>query len=253
MYKYSILMYNFNNYEIMHIPNEIDPECEYVYVTDDKNLKSDVFKIIIDDDLTGLSAFDKCYSVRFNLFKYCTTDICIYLDASMQIFKSLNKLYKAFVESNCDIGLNIHPESFNIINEYYRWYTIRNYDINEIKKCIKYINDDGYDFNYKGLYQGCLRICKNTELNKKIDNMVYETAKKLGTNGKIQRVNQTLYSFILNKYFNYIKVFPISESVIQSSYIDKRDHNKNYSIGKRKLFKEYFLFNKLIDNIYNIE
>ena len=33
-YKYSVLMYNFNDYEIMREPQEIDPECEYIYVTD---------------------------------------------------------------------------------------------------------------------------------------------------------------------------------------------------------------------------
>ena len=36
---YSILMYNFNNYEIMREPEEIDPDCEYIYITDDENLK----------------------------------------------------------------------------------------------------------------------------------------------------------------------------------------------------------------------
>lgn len=51
------------------------------------------------------SVFDKCYSVRFNLFKYATTDVCIYMDASIQLHKSMRKLYDAFMESRADVGL----------------------------------------------------------------------------------------------------------------------------------------------------
>ena len=40
MKKYSILTFNFNNYEIFREPLEVDPECEYVYVTDNPNFKS---------------------------------------------------------------------------------------------------------------------------------------------------------------------------------------------------------------------
>lgn len=30
---YTVLMYNFNNYEVMREPEEIDPECEYIYMS----------------------------------------------------------------------------------------------------------------------------------------------------------------------------------------------------------------------------
>ena len=98
MKKYSVLMYNFNNYEIMREPKEVDPECEYIYVTDNPKYQNEtkVWKVIVDKDLEWLSAFDKCYSVRFNLFKYATTPVCIYLDGSVQIYKKLTKLYNDF-------------------------------------------------------------------------------------------------------------------------------------------------------------
>ena len=80
MKRYSILMYNLNNYEIMREPMEIDQECEYIYVTDNPDLQKQtkVWKIVVEKDLEGLPAFDKCYKVRFNLFKYCSTNTCIY-------------------------------------------------------------------------------------------------------------------------------------------------------------------------------
>lgn len=227
MYKYSVLMYNFNNYEILREPEEIDPECEYMYVTDDENLKSDKWKIIVDKELDGLSVFDKCYSVRFNLFKYATTPVCIYLDGSIQIHKSLRKLYDAFIDSECDIGLNIHPTRDNLINEYREWVRIRNYDAAQAQKCLNAIAAEGYDFNFKGIYQGTMRICKNTELNKSIDELTFNTLKKLGTNDKIERLDQTIYSFVINKYFTNLKIFSFSQQVFQSAYMSWCEHGSS--------------------------
>lgn len=219
-------MYNFNNYEIMREPIEVDEECEYIYVTDNSNLKSNKWKIIVDKDLEGLSPFDKCYRVRFNLFKYATTPICFYMDGSFQIQKSLRKLYDAFIESGADLGLCIHPYRDNVLDEYGEWIRTRNYPIIQFNKCMTMFKVAGYDPKYKGLYQGGLRICKNTELNKNIDEMVFAFMKKLGTDDKIERLDQTIYSFVLNRFFeNEVKVFPFAQQVFQNDYLRWKIHN----------------------------
>ena len=164
MKKYSILMYNFNNYEIMREPEELDEDCEYIYVTDNPNLKSDKWKIVIDNELNGLSPFDKCYRVRFNLFKYATTPVCIYVDGSIQIHKSLRKLYDDFINSGADLGLCIHPERDNVYDEYNVWMKCRNYPKYQFQKTMTMFKAAEYDPKYKGLYQGTMRICKNTDL-----------------------------------------------------------------------------------------
>lgn len=224
MYKYSVLMYNFNNYEILREPEEIDPECEYIYVTDNEHLRSDKWKIIVDKSLNGLSVFDKCYRVRFNLFKYATTPVCIYVDGSIQIHKSLRKLYDAFVTSNSDIGLNIHPTRNNLIDEYKEWIRIRNYDRIQAQKCLLLLDIAKYDFNFKGLYQGTMRICKNTELNRSIDECTFNTLKLLGTKDKIERLDQTIYSFVINTFFDDITIFGFSQQVFQSAYMSWCKH-----------------------------
>ena len=89
-------MYNFNDYEIMREPKEVDPECEYIYVTDNPKYQNEtkVWKVIVDKDLDKLpSAFDKVFTVRYNPFKYCTTDTVIEIDGSIQIYKKLDQLY----------------------------------------------------------------------------------------------------------------------------------------------------------------
>lgn len=223
--KYTVLMYNFNGYEVLREPKEVDPECEYLYITDNPNLKSEKWKIIIDSELEGMSPFDKCYAVRFNLFKYATTPICIYVDGSIQIHKSLKPLYEAFVDSDCDIGLNIHPDRDNMIDEYMQWIKTRNYDRVQAIKAMHLFEAEGYDPYFRGLYQGTMRICKNTVLNKDIDENTISILKMLGNKEKIERLDQTIYSFVVNKYFRDIKIFGFSQEVFQSSYMTWCKHN----------------------------
>ena len=250
--KYSILMYNFNNYEIMREPEEMDPECEYLYITDDPKLKSNKWKIIVDHDLDGLSPFDKCYRVRFNLFKYATTPVCIYVDGSIQIHKSLRKLYNDFIDSECDLGLNIHPERNNVYDEYNVWVRTRSYSPLQYTKSMLMFKAADYNIYYKGLYQGTMRICKNTDLNKQIDSMVFDTLVKLGDKEKIERLDQTIYSFILNKFFeNQVKVFPFAQQVFQSKYMTWCYHRKKLGIPFNKnCLNNKWLFNKKLKGLY---
>lgn len=218
--KYSILCYNFNNYEIIREPEEIDPECEYIYVTDNPDLQKQtkVWKVVIDESLNGLDNFEKCYRVRFNLFKYANTDVCIYLDGSIQIHKSLRKLYDSFIDSECDIGLNIHPERDRLDSEYLTWMRYRDYTLKSAHKCLSFLENNGYNFDYRGLYQGTIRICKNTDLNRNIDEAVFKILKYLGGES-IERLDQTIYSYVLNILRYKPKIFPLSQQVIQSSYM----------------------------------
>lgn len=236
MKKYSILTFNFNNYEIMREPEELDEDCEYIYVTDNPNLKSDKWKIVIDKELEGLSPFDKCFKVRYNLFKYATTPVCIFMDGSIQIHKSLRKLYDDFMASGADIGLNIHPERNNVYDEYQIWMRVRHYPREQFEKCMTLFKVAGYDPRYKGLYQATMRLCKNTDLNKQIDEMVYETLLKISKpNNTIDRLDQTIYSFVFNNFFeNDAKVFPFAQQVFQNTYMSWCYHGTNRPIPYNK-------------------
>ena len=84
MKRYTILCYIMNNYENVREVEEFDPEAEYVMVVDDPSISSKTWKVIYDKELASMSSvFDRCYNVRFNLFKYASTPICIYLDANV--------------------------------------------------------------------------------------------------------------------------------------------------------------------------
>lgn len=250
---YSILQYNFNNYEKFREPLEIDTDCEYIYVTDNPNIKSNIWKVIIDTTLNKYTGFEKCYMVRYNLFKYCTTPVCIYMDSNIQILKSIRWLYDSFISSGADIGVNIHPFRNNIIDEYYAWIEkYQKYEPSyvesmkeEMQNVIKYMLDDFYNFDYKGLYQGTMRICKNTELNRNIDMAVLKATYKIAEK-KFPRVTQTIFSYILNKYFNLIKVYPFLSDIFFSDSLYRYEHNSDMKSEKWTTNIDTYLFNRLI-------
>lgn len=244
---YSILTLNFNNYEIMREPEELDEDCEYIYVTDNENLKSDKWTIIVDKELAGLSPFEQCFRVRYNLFKYATTPVCFFMDGSFQIHKSMRKLYEDFMASGADVGLHIHYERTKLLDEYNAWIFGRKYPIEQANKCINWMKEQGYDFDYQGLYECSFRICKNTELNKRIDGMTLFALNKFRTNNDIERLDQTIYSFILNRYFNDKKVFGISPSYFYTGILSHCAHNSKMKLPNlTKYDTEGYVFNKLV-------
>ena len=248
MYKYSVLMYNFNNYEIMREPREIDPECEYIYVTDNPDLQKQtkVWKIVVDKDLENLpSPFDKVFYARYNSFKYCSTDTCIELDGSIQIYKSLNQLYQDFTNSGAEQGLIVHPLRFSIPREYEIWKQIRNYPAEQAEKCMKSMEAMGYDLNYKGLYEMTVRIVKNTPNNKLLNESCYELLKKMDEH----RVDRCIFSFLINKEFNNLQIFPLSEQIIHSDWMQVCLHNKkeiNDELSNTDVRDKGFLFDKFV-------
>lgn len=247
MHKYSVLQYIFNNYDVYRPPKIFDPECEYILVTDDKNIKAENVKIIIDDTLNNLPIWYKCYSVRFNLFKYCSTPVCFYLDGNVEIKESLNKIYQSFIDSKSELGLLIHPERNSIIHEYFTWHKIRNYPLERAIYILNYFISQGYNINYKGLYEGKFRICKNTELNNKIDTQCLQELQKLSYNNDVERIDQTVYSLILNNFYNNLKVMPIFPHVLYNSgMFNIYPHNENIPYKNMIEFPYYYLFDKKI-------
>lgn len=94
MHKYSILTFIIGKgYEKVHeIVNKQD-DVEYLLITDDSDLKSSTWKVIYDDNLMQYKTpFERCFRIRYNVFKYCNTDICITVDGSMHIKGTLDKL-----------------------------------------------------------------------------------------------------------------------------------------------------------------
>lgn len=187
--KYTILCYIINKYEKVHEILEKDPNCEYLLITDDPELKSRTWNVIYDKSLEGMSVFDKCYSIRFNLFKYAKTNICLYIDANIHIKKSLAPLLEKFESGNYDMCMMPHPFRFDFISEYKAWVYSRKYPILQANKFFKLLKNSNYDLSYKGLFQGCFKIVRNDKNNKDFENLTMSFLKYLGTENEIERLD----------------------------------------------------------------
>ena len=248
-YRYSILTYIFNNYERLKEIKDPQEDVEYICITDDANLKSDTWKVVYDKNLEGLSTFDKCYKVRFSLFDYVSTDICIRIDSSIEICKSLDNLINKFNNSGYKLALMPHPRH-NLVDEYNAWISTRGYSKERAISILNILgNITKYDFTYKGQAELTIcieRKCKEVE---DLDRMTYALLKYLGEENKIERVDQTIYSVILNRYFNKLPVMLIfNQLLLDSPYckIYHHDSDETYSTkyDRTKKYSVYF-FNEI--------
>ena len=247
--RYSVLSYIIGNYELVHEIEEKDPEAEYILVTDNPKLKSETWCVIYDRSLENYpSVWDKCYSIRFGCFKYCATDICLRLDGSFEIKKSLKPLIDTFEEGEYDLGLMPHPVNHNFIAEYDVWVKTRGYSKSHAQRCIGIMRDKGYDFSYKGLFQCCISIQRRGTLTDEIDKKVLSLMREMGTDGKIERIDQIPLSCVINTEYSDLKVLPIDEQVTYSYYLKWCDHGSEdtamtfYSVPGEDAVK--WMFNK---------
>ena len=90
---------------------------------------------------------------------------------------------------------------------------------------------------------------KYDNIQKQLDADCYKILKKLGNNN-IERLDQTIYSFLLNTKYQNLKLLPYSDSCIFSKYLNIQQHGKKYQFNiqpKRPYIKQGYVKNELID------
>lgn len=247
--KYSVLTYIFNSYEFVREIDEKDPNAEYILVTDDPNLKSDTWRIVYDEKLLGLSVFDKCYYVRFHPFEYCSTDICFRIDGSIKVKASLYPIVQRFIERNADMMLMINPVFNHLHEDYAYWVKNRNYSRKCAEKALSSLRSLGYDESYSGYYQYGVCIQRNNSVIRELNETSYGLLRNMGVDGVIERFDQPVVSFVLNKYFSgRIKIMPVSEYLITfSKYLQIYAHKSNVLPSINMNLKTPYLFNEIIE------
>lgn len=253
-YKYSVLTYNISGYEILHELEYKDEDVEYCYITDDRTITSSTWNVVYVDNPHPDDNFDLCYQIRFNPFDYVHSDIVIRIDGSMVVCGNLDKIVDEFNKNNYDIALEIHPTRATMYDEYVAWCQARNYPIEQANKCLSYMAGmEGYDVkNYKGLYQFNFMVQRRDKVNMDINRMTFAVLKYLASSGKqIERLDQTIGSFVINKYFNKINVLPLSQRVCTSGvYFRWCAHGSDKALTDNYEYAQPYLFNNPINTIY---
>ena len=156
MERYTILSYIFNDYECLHEVLEPDPYADYLLVTDNPNLNSKTWRIVLDER-QGMGVFEKCYDVRFHPFRYAKTSLCVRLDGSIEIRKPLRPFIGKMQEGRYDRCLLIPPYRNLIPDEYEVWVRKRGYPEQQALRCMKAMRDFGYDMTFCGFFGGGLQ------------------------------------------------------------------------------------------------
>lgn len=233
--KYTVLSYNMNSYELIHPILEPSPNAEYIMVTDDPNLKdeSGTWKVVCDHSLTG-SPFDKVMQVRHSPWKYCDTDIVLKVDGSVGINMNLDPIIEKFVDGGYDMSLMLHPTRYTMLDEYKAWVQIRGMKVEQANKVLSFMYGmEGYDVeHYKGLCQLCWQIQKKNNLNITLNMMTYALLKYLGKDGDVERCDQTVLSFILQKYFPDANIMWVDNTIYYGKYMTWYAHNSNTPLNK---------------------
>lgn len=226
--RYTVLTYNFGGYEIMRELGAKLPDVEYIYVTDDPTLTSETWEVVYDESLDGLDVFEKVMRVRENPFKYCSTSLCIRIDASIEVLGSLDKLVDDFYMANKDIGVMVHPERDNAFDEYDKWISFRGCDPSEKEEVIESLKENGCDLSVKGLYETGFMIYMKSPYVKRFLGKYSKLIRNVVDNcGKI-RVDQVVFSAALNTYRG-VYVWPMSHDCIQSQYLQSMEHNSCFT------------------------
>ena len=254
----TFLTFLFGDYEKMHEVAVKTPNCDYVLVTDNKDLKSNTWNIKYVDNPHPEDNFYMCWEVRYNPFKYVDTDIVIRIDGSMGVAGNLDYLVDYFNKNNYDICLEMHPTRMNQYDEYVAWVQQRNYPLEQANKVLSFMAmAEGYDVKKNiGLYQYNFMIQRKNKANLDLNRMTLSLCKYLAPEGKqIDRLDQTIGSFVINKYFNKLKVLPVSQGVaISGKYFKWYAHNSNKQLYVGNFeYCQPFLFGEPINTIYMME
>lgn len=250
-YDYTILAYNFGTYEVLHEILEKQENVEYICVTDNPDLTSDTWDIVYDNKLDGLSPMEKVYFVRYNCFDYCSTNLCVKIDSSIEIKKSIDALIEEFESGDKRMAFMVHPKSSTVAEEYGTWTTERGLGTEEVLAMAEFAKERGYDEGFKGIYEVGFVVVKKDYDTLSFNNEMMRSISAFKERGVNIRVDQILFSILLNSGYRWLNVLPMSHSVIQSDILRWHVHGSNEFYCTIPVTSDYgYCFNENV-KLYN--
>lgn len=173
--------------------------------------------------------------MRFYPFSYTGNNIVVRVDGSIGINRPLSPVIERFVRGKYHRCLMIHPYRDTIPDEYDAWVAERGYPRQQANYCVSVMKSLGYDMSRRGLFQGCFEIIRHNRLNTIINNMTYSLLRYLAPDNHIERVNQTVLTFVVNHLFSErVRIMPVSERILHGELMTWYHHNSNEPIPFRE-------------------
>ena len=166
MKKYCVVTCIFNNYEPIREPLKTDLNCDYFLFTDNKDLKSDNWKVIYlkDFDTDKLTGVQKTYKFKYSIYKYIPNlldyDYIIRIDGSILLKESLRPIIDQMRNFDYDLSIGVHPFRNNRFDEYNIWINLRNLDERYETQYAYFVEDIMHNVEYTGLCENTVQIYK---------------------------------------------------------------------------------------------
>jgi len=242
MPKYTIISFCFGNYDILREPSKIDPNAEYIFVTD-KEIPSKHWKVVVDPKLTDRDPIYASYYVRHHPFEYASTYIAVVIDASIHLNDSIADIVSTFDESKSDYSVmcSVYKSDEHKL-EYWQKVKktkpnrISDEDIEILPKFIKKMNQE----NWRGAIGQAFVIYRNTPIMRRFSKHVWRYLMALGHAGKPNRIDEIVIHKLLAQYADRLKLFILSMQIIQSAYMTYYDHFNYTPIIKYNNYDQYF-------------
>lgn len=224
--KYSVVTFIFGkDYEILREPIIPDPDAEYICITDNPNLKSKNWKIIVDDQGIKEDNYEgnnttlrRVFKAKYHWMDYCSTDNCFRVDGSIEIVGSLKPL---LTQISGDILFCVHPDRKNGKKEYDAWIILRGLDPIYREFYLDETSDD-IESNMQ-LIECTFIFSRKTEDTLKFWNEFYDFY--INSEKFTDRLDQVWLSYFLYNYKKYIHITWCTRNIYMLNYFKLCMHN----------------------------
>ena len=249
-YKYSLITVNFGRYDCVWEPEEIDPNCEYVYVTDDPSVTSDVYKVVVLDRFRDKSNLYKAFYVRYHIEEFVHCKTCVWIDGSIRLHKSLAPIVAEFLRSGADMCCPVYYVTGSTCRFVKKWYST--YKKNpkraipdlSFQKAMRYVNKH-LSYTYKGHAEANFQILKLDNLHLlRMRKEIWKDIMELGYKGDPFRIDEMVLSVKLQTKYRIIKIFMVQRQLLQSSFMSWYAHNNKLRITKIPKQCTFYFYNK---------
>ena len=229
--KYAVVTFLFNKYDLLRQPLHVDENADYYCITDDKNLKDNVWKCIYVErfDTNTLMGTQKTYMAKYSFYEYIPDnyDYFVTIDASIEIAESLEPIINLMRKEKYDIGLSMHNYRSVWNEEYDQWVRHRNLDRKYVDIFNRFAKSIGFNADSKtGLIECTMKIYKNTPIIKLFIQEVYNTLSF--TNHFEDKNDQCYLTCVFGRYKKFIKTLYFCRQLYcNSKFFNLYYHNTN--------------------------
>lgn len=220
-YKYAVLTFVFNNYDLVRTPDLFVDDVEYILVSD-HYFDHPVWTVVVDKDLADKDPIYQSYYVRYHPFKYVHSDVCIVLDGSIKIRSDLSGIVDSFNSNNRDMMV-MCSNYWTADQKIEYWRTIRNIDATTISN-IKQLQTELHANDLLGGICNAFKICRNNEPTRNFHIVTWQYLMVCGINNNPNRLDEIVAHIILRTFFMYLKLDIVSTQIMHSNLLTRYKH-----------------------------